>query len=258
LQKAPGKVWSSHVYPWFAEKDLGKKLLLAMWSSGAVAGAASPESGGLAHASGRERAREESSLPKGSVSGLSRVRERASEGAHRRPAAMVARSSASASSRAGIENGRRARLYWVLGEASGASVGSGGEWSDGSTAAAHMARWQALRRARGGLIEEWPVRARWPTYPFVGVARRTGNGRTGGLSRAADHGTERDNFEAPRCGCSLGRRGASGRRGLGMARAREAARGLGRRGRRGAGTTWRVEDHVWFEDRWMVASLCYE
>jgi hypothetical protein len=120
---------------------------------------------------GRERAREESPLPKVSVSGLSRVRERASEGAHQWPAAVAARSSAPASSRVGIENGRRARLYWVLGEAPGASVGSGGEWSDSSTAVVHMARWQALRRARGGLIEERPVRARWPTSPFVGISK---------------------------------------------------------------------------------------
>jgi hypothetical protein len=91
------------------------------------------------------------------------------------PAAVVARSLAPASSRTGIENGWRARLYWVLGEAPGASVGSGGEWSDGSTAAAHMARWRVLRRAHGGPAEEWHVRARWPTSPFVGVARRTSN-----------------------------------------------------------------------------------
>jgi hypothetical protein len=133
------------------------------------------------------------------------------------PAAVAARSLAPASSRTGIENGWRARLYWVLGEAPGASVGSGGEWSDGSTTAAHMARWRVLRRAHGGPAEEWHVRARWPTSPFVGVARRTSNGRTGGLSRAADHDTGRDNFEGPQCGCGLGRRGASGRHGLEMA-----------------------------------------
>jgi hypothetical protein len=66
--------------------------------------------------------------------------------------------------------------------------------------------------------------------PYVGVARRTSNGGTGGRTRAADHDTWRDNFDAPQCGCGLGRRGALGRRGLGMARPWEAALGLGRRG----------------------------
>jgi hypothetical protein len=56
-----------------------------MWSSGAVAGE-------LARVRGRERAREESPLPKGSISGLCRVGERAGEGACRRPAAAVAAS----------------------------------------------------------------------------------------------------------------------------------------------------------------------
>jgi hypothetical protein len=70
----------------------------------------------------------------------------------------------------------------------------------------------------------------WPASLYVGVARQKGIVRTGGRTRAADHGTWRDNFDAPRCGCGLGRRGASGRCGLGMARPREVARGLGRRG----------------------------
>jgi hypothetical protein len=68
----------------------------------------------------------------------------------RRQASAGTEAPALASSRLGQENGRRAWLYWVLGEAPEASVGSGCEGSDGSTAAAHMARWRALRLVRGG------------------------------------------------------------------------------------------------------------
>jgi hypothetical protein len=68
----------------------------------------------------------------------------------RRQASAGTEATAPASSLPGQENGRRARLYWVLGEAPGASDGSGCEGSDGSTAAAHKAQWRALRHARGG------------------------------------------------------------------------------------------------------------
>jgi hypothetical protein len=97
-------------------------------------------SGELAHVRDRERAGRESPPPKGSIPGLGRVRKRAGEWACWRPAAVAARSSASASSRPGIEKEWRARLYWVLGEAMGASVGSGGEWSHDPAAAAYKQR----------------------------------------------------------------------------------------------------------------------
>jgi hypothetical protein len=68
----------------------------------------------------------------------------------RRQASAGTEAPAPESSRPGQENGQRGRLYWVLGVASGVSVGSGCEGSDGSTTAAHKARWRALRHARGG------------------------------------------------------------------------------------------------------------
>jgi hypothetical protein len=51
------------------------------------------------------------------------------------------------SSRPGQGSGWRARLYWVLGKAPEASVGIGCERDEGSTAAAPMAWWRALRPA---------------------------------------------------------------------------------------------------------------
>jgi hypothetical protein len=68
----------------------------------------------------------------------------------RRQAPAGTEAPAPASSRPGQENGWCARLYLVLGEAPGVSVGSGCEGSDGSTTAVHKARWRALRHARGG------------------------------------------------------------------------------------------------------------
>jgi hypothetical protein len=95
-----------------------------------------PESGELTRVRGRERAGKGSPLPKSSIPRLGRVWEMAGEGAHRRPMAVAARSSAPASSRPGIENGRRARLYGILGETPGTSADSEGAWSDSSVAAA--------------------------------------------------------------------------------------------------------------------------
>jgi hypothetical protein len=62
----------------------------------------SPESGELARVCGRERAREGSPLPKGLISGLGRVGERAGEGACRRPAAVAAASRAAVRQRLGL------------------------------------------------------------------------------------------------------------------------------------------------------------
>jgi hypothetical protein len=83
-----------------------------------------------------------------------------------------------------------------------------------------VVRGQQAERLETGI--EWPARASWSASPYVGVAHRTSHERTGGCTRAADHGTWRANFDAPRCGCGLGRSGASGRRGL-------ETRGLGMR-----------------------------
>jgi hypothetical protein len=99
-------------------------------------------------------------------------------------------------------------------------------------------QWRRVERrlnsggAHGAVASKGVVCAReMVVLPYVGIARRAGNGRTDGFLCAADHGTGRDDFDAPRCGCGLGRCGASRRSDLGMARPREAGRGLGRRGR---------------------------
>jgi hypothetical protein len=73
----------------------------------------SPEFGELARARGRERAGEGSPPPKGSIPGVVRVWEVASEGAHRRPAVVAAASRA----------GARPKLGWA-GEARVEALGS--------------------------------------------------------------------------------------------------------------------------------------
>jgi hypothetical protein len=60
------------------------------------------------------------------------------------PASAASGALAPVSSRSQQEKGRRAQLYEILGKALGALAGSEGEWSDGSAAAALMARRQAL------------------------------------------------------------------------------------------------------------------
>jgi hypothetical protein len=83
------------------------------------------------------------------------------------------------------ENGRRAQLYGILGEASGASAGSEGEWSDGSVAVGLMARWRALCCARGGpaaaLVCELGRR------PFIGDARLLSDEGTEYVGRGTVH-----------------------------------------------------------------------
>jgi hypothetical protein len=138
---------------------------------------------------------------------------------------LAAVPAAPARSRSGQRNGRRWELSGGLGSRLGGCP---------ATVLALCGDQRDLDKGDGaeqlGAAEEWPALGGGRPHPYVGVARQTGIGRTGGRTRAADHGTWRDNFDAPRCGCGLGRRGASGRRGLRMARPREAARGLGHRG----------------------------
>jgi hypothetical protein len=74
-----------------------------------------------------------------------------------------------------------------------------------------------------GEVEEAHTRDEKDGLHFCRRRAPGNNGRTGGLSGAADHGTERD-FDAPRCECVLGRRGASGRRTDRWSRARPDAR----------------------------------
>jgi hypothetical protein len=116
---------------------------------GGVGQRGSPESSELANVRGRERAGRESPPPKGSFSGLGRVRKRAGEWSCPRPAAVAARSSAPASSRPGIENGRRARLYVVLGEVPEWSNRRENRWAGVSTATVAMARAAELQRRSG-------------------------------------------------------------------------------------------------------------
>jgi hypothetical protein len=82
-------------------------------------------------------------------------------GVRRCQASAGTRAPASASSRSWQENGRRAQLYGILGEAPGASAGSEGEWSDGSSAAALISRWRALWRVAMALAFY-----RWSSPPW--------------------------------------------------------------------------------------------
>jgi hypothetical protein len=138
-KKIPGGFDSLQIRPQFADWPSERFRVLqcgprGSWPSG------SPESGEFAGVRGRERAGRESPPPKGSLSGLGRVRKRAGEWSCRRPAAVAARSSAPASSRPGIEKGRRAWLYVVLGEVSGWSNRRGNWWAGVPTTTVAMAR----------------------------------------------------------------------------------------------------------------------
>jgi hypothetical protein len=112
-----------------------------MWPSGAVAGAtgaipARPAGVGTGWSRGAL----------GPVWEVGRGGDSAGGGVRRWQASAGTGAPAPVSSRSWQENGRRAQLYGILGEAPGASAGSEGEWSDGSAAAVLMARWRALWR----------------------------------------------------------------------------------------------------------------
>jgi hypothetical protein len=95
----------------------------------------SPESGELARVRGRERARKGSPLPKGLISGLGRVGERAYEGACRRPATADAARPPPAKLRRGRAYARHWRLRRILVKEASVSHGCGkkleGELSSG-------------------------------------------------------------------------------------------------------------------------------
>jgi hypothetical protein len=118
---------------------------------------------------------------------------------------LAAVPAAPARSRSGQRNGRRWELSGGLGSRLGGCP---------ATVLALCGDQRDLDKGDGveqlGAAEEWPALGGGRPHPYVGVARQTGIGRTGGRTRAADHGTWRDNFDAPRCGGGLGRRGASG------------------------------------------------
>jgi hypothetical protein len=61
-----------------------------------------------------------------------------------------------------------------------------------------------------GEVEEAQMRVEKACLHLCRRRASGGNGRTGGHPGAVDHDTEREDFDAPRCGCDLGRRGASG------------------------------------------------
>jgi hypothetical protein len=106
----------------------------------------------------------------------------------------------------------------------------------------YSARGQGVAdRPPGRGVRVWPTRRRWHTGAWRGrrLLHVVGSGRPRelrGLGWRAASGEGR-----------LRSRTARGRRG-----AWHASAGTGAASRRD------VEDHVWFEDRWMVASLCDE